>query len=164
MLQTVEYARAVFEAWQPVDGAGEVDSDVEARIARQNVFDRPTPPSYGAVIDESVLYRGVGGAKVMHEQLTHLADMSARPRISVQVMPSTVAVHPGLLGGFDIAGFADATPGIVYMESPAEGETTKNPATVARISITYDAVRDDALSVRASRDLILKVAEEKWTP
>jgi hypothetical protein len=100
----------------------------------------------------------------MHEQLTHLADMSARPRVSVQVLPADVGAHVGLLGGFDMAGFGDATPGMVYLESPGEGETTKNPATVARIGITYDALRDEALGVRASRDLIMKVAEERWKP
>lgn len=163
LLQIEDYARAVFEAWQAVDGAGNTEPDIEARVARQAVFDRPTPPSYGAVIDESVLYRCIGSPKIMHEQLTHLSDMSARPRISVQIVPAEVGAHAGLLGGFDIAGFGDASPGIVYLESPGEGETAKHPATVARIGITYDALRDEALSVRASRDLILKVAEERWT-
>jgi hypothetical protein len=162
LLQTEDYARAVFEAWRSVDGDGDTDTDVDARLARQAIFDRPSPPSFGAVIDESVLYRGIGGPKVMHDQLLHLADMSERPRVSVQIVPADVGAHVGLLGGFDIAGFADSTPSIVYLESPDEGETTKHPASVARIGITYDALRDEALGGRASRDLIRKVAEERW--
>ena len=162
LLQTEDYARAVFEAWRSVDGEGDTDTDVDARLARQAIFDRPSPPSFGAVIDESVLYRCIGGPKVMHDQLLHLADMSERPRVSVQIVPADVGAHVGLLGGFDIAGFADSTPSIVYLESPNEGETTKHPASVARIGITYDALRDEALGGRASRDLIRKVAEERW--
>ncbi len=164
LLQTEPYARAVFEAWQAVDGTATTETDVEARLARQAVLDRALPPSYGAVIDESVLYRAIGGPKVMHEQLLHVADMSERPRVSVQVLPAEVGAHVGLLGGFDMAGFGDASPGIVYLESPGEGETTKHPAAVARIGITYDALRDHALGVVASRDLIRKVAEERWKP
>jgi transcriptional regulator with XRE-family HTH domain len=164
LLQTEAYARAVFEAWQAVDGTENTEADIEARLARQAIFERPMPPSYGAVVDESVLYRGVGGPKAMHEQLLHVAEMSERPRISVQVLQVGVGAHVGLLGGFDMAGFGDASPGIVYLESPGEGETTKHPATVARIGITYDALRDHALGVTASRDLLRKVAEERWTP
>jgi transcriptional regulator with XRE-family HTH domain len=162
LLQSEAYARSVFEAWRAVDGDGDTETDVEARLARQAVFDRPAPPSFGAVIDESVLYRLIGEPKVMHEQLLHVAGMSERPRVSVQIIPADVGAHVGLLGGFDIAGFGDSSPGIVYLESPSQGETSKHPATVARIGITYDALRDDALGVRASRDLIRRVAEERW--
>jgi hypothetical protein len=163
LLQTADYARALFEAWRPVDGHRDVDVDVAARLARQDIFDRPAPPSFGAVVDESVLYRCIGGAKVMHDQLLHMADVSERPRITVQVLPADVGAHVGLLGAFAIAGFPDDTPGMVYMESPDEGEATKHPGSVARIAVTYDTLRDEALGARASRDLIRKVAEEKWT-
>jgi DNA-binding XRE family transcriptional regulator len=162
LLQTGDYARALFEAWRTVDGEGDTDADVTGRLARQAIFGQQSPPSFGAVVDESVLHRCIGGSKVMHDQLLHLADMSERPRITVQVLPAEVGAHVGLLGAFAIAGFADGTPGMVYLESPDEGETTKHAGTVAKIGITYDTLRDDALSARASRDLIAKVAEETW--
>lgn len=163
LLQTAEYARAIFGAWQSVDGEADIDELVAARLARQAIFDRPSPPSFGAVIDESVLYRSIGGPKVMHDQLLHLANMAERPRITVQVLPAEVGAHVGLLGAFVIAGFADETQGIVYFEAPDEGQTTRQPATVAKIIVTYDTLRDEALGGRVSRDLIRKVAEERWT-
>lgn len=163
LLQTADYARAVFEAWRTVDGDGDTDTDVTGRLARQEIFDRPSPPSFGAVIEESVLYRCIGGPKVMHDQLLHVAGMSERPRITVQVVPAEVGAHVGLLGSFITASFADGTPGMVYLETPVEGETSKNPGTVAKVALIYDALRDDALNARASRDLIMKVAEERWT-
>jgi transcriptional regulator with XRE-family HTH domain len=162
-LQTADYARALFDAWRAVDGNRDVERDVAARLARQDIFDRPAPPSFGVVIDESVLYRCVGGAKVMHDQLIHLADMSERPRVSVQVLPADVGAHVGLGGAFALASFGGDTPGMVYFESPDEGEVSKQPARLARMTVTYDALRDDALSARASRDRIREVAEEKWT-
>jgi hypothetical protein len=66
--------------------------------------------------------------------------MSERPRVTVEVLPSDVGAHVGLLGAFAIAGFPDDTPGIVYLDSPDAGETTKHPATVAKIDLTYDCV------------------------
>jgi hypothetical protein len=94
--------------------------------------------------------------------LLHLADMAERSRITVQVLPAEVGAHVGLLGAFAMAGFANGTPGMVYLESPDEGEATKRADTVAKIGITYDTLRDDALGARASRDLIRRVAEERW--
>jgi transcriptional regulator with XRE-family HTH domain len=162
LLQTADYARAVFDAWQAVDGYGDTDELVTARLARQAIFDRPAPPSFGAVIDETVLYRFIGGPKIMHDQLLRLAEVSEHPRVTVQVVPADLGAHVGLLSGFAIAGFDDDTPGIVYIESPDEGETSKHPNTVAKITLTYDTLRNEALGGRASRDLIVKVAEERW--
>lgn len=162
LLQTAEYARVLFDTWRAVDGTGDIEADVAARLARQDIFDRPAPPSFGAVIDESVLYRCIGSPKVMHDQLLHLAEMSERPRITVQVLPAGVGSHVGLLGGFATASFLDI-PGMIYLESPDEGTIIREPSRVERMMVTYDTLRDEALGARASRDLMRKVAEERWT-
>jgi transcriptional regulator with XRE-family HTH domain len=164
LLQTEGYIRAVHEAWRAVDGNPKIDADVAARLERQSILDRELPPSLGVVIDESVLYRPVGGATVMHDQLVHLLEMSERPRVSVQVLPSDVGAHVGLLGAFVILSFPDDGPGMVFFESPDHGETTRDTKRLARAAVTYDTLRDNALSARASRDLIRKVAHETWTP
>ena len=160
LLQTPEYARALFKAWQTTGDEDEVENLVTARIDRQRIFDRPKPPSFWAVIDEGVLRRRVGGAKVMQDQLVHLAEMTERPAIKVHVIPAEVGVHVGLLGAFAIAGFEGDAPGVVYFETPDEGQTTKDSATVAKIILTFDTLRSEALPRGASRDLIMKVAEE----
>jgi transcriptional regulator with XRE-family HTH domain len=162
LFQTADYARAIIEAWRGVDGDQMVDADVAARLERQSILDRPLPPSVGVVIDETVLYRGIGGAKVMHDQLLHLADASERSRVTIQVLPAEVAAHVGLMGAFIILSFPDA-PGMVYFESPDRGEITTIPRRLARLAVTWDVLRDEALGARASRDLFRKVAKDKWT-
>jgi Domain of unknown function (DUF5753) len=47
-----------------------------------------------------------------------------------------------------------------YFESPDEGQTTRDPGTVAKVSLTFETLRSEALPRGASRDLILKVAGE----
>jgi hypothetical protein len=160
LLQTPEYARALFKAWQNTGGEDEVENLVTARIDRQRIFNQPKPPSFWAVIDEGVLRRRIGGAKVMHDQLVRLAELADRPMIKVHVIPAEVGAHIGLLGAFAIAGFADDAPGTVYFESPDEGETANLSATVAKMIITFDTLRSEALPRGASRDLITRVAEE----
>ena len=66
----------------------------------------------------------------------------------------------GLLGAFAIAGFGGEVPGIVYFESPDEGQTSRDPAAVAKVILTFETLRSEALPRGASRDLILKVAGE----
>jgi hypothetical protein len=86
--------------------------------------------------------------------------MTERPAIKVHVIPAEVGAHVGLPGAFAIAGFEGDAPGVVYLETPDEGQTTKDSATVAKIILTFDTLRSEALPRGASRDLIMKVAEE----
>lgn len=133
LLQTPEYARALFLAWQGADSDDQLDQLVSARVERQVIFQRPSPPSLWAVLDEGVLRRSVGSPKVMHDQLMHLLAVSQRSTIRVQVVSADVGADVGLLGAFSLAAFENA-PGIVYLESPDQGQTTERPAVVAKIS------------------------------
>jgi transcriptional regulator with XRE-family HTH domain len=160
ILQTAEYARALFRAWRTDDDEDKVEQLVTARMDRQRIFDRPNPPAFWAVLDEGVLRRRIGGAKVMHDQLVHLADTGERASTKIHVIPAEAGAHVGLLGAFAIAGLAGDAPGIVYYESPDEGQTTREPATVAKIGLMFETLRSEALPRGASRDLILKVAGE----
>jgi hypothetical protein len=123
---------SLFKAWQTTEHEDEVDQLVTARLDRQRIFEQTRPPSLWAVIDEWVLRRRIGGPKVMHDQLVHLAEAAERPMIKVHVIPAEVGAHIGLLGAFAIADLAGDAPGIVYFESPDQGETTRDPATVAK--------------------------------
>jgi transcriptional regulator with XRE-family HTH domain len=162
LLQTRDYAKALFKAWRSADSEDELDRLVSARIERQAIFERPKPPSLWAVIDEGVLTRCIGSVQAMHDQLVHLVAASDRFKITIQVIPADVGAHVGLLGAFAIAGFESA-PSIVYMESPDVGHTTEKSSVVAKVSETFDMLRAEALPRAASRDLIRKMAEERWT-
>jgi transcriptional regulator with XRE-family HTH domain len=161
LLQTADYARAILAAG-PDTSEDELDELVSARLERQAIFDRPRPPTLWAMVDESVLHRLIGSTKIMHEQLLHLVDMSCRQSITIQVVPAGIGAHAGLLGGFAIA-TASSGPGTVYMESPDQGQTTELPTVVEKLTLTFGTLRADALPRGASRDLIRKVAEERWT-
>ena len=162
LIQTARYARIVLESWQAIDGNQQVEDDVAARLERQKILDRDLPPSVQVILDESVLYRDVGGAEVMHEQLQHLLALSERPRVTIRVLPSDADTLVGNLGALVILSFPDDATGMVYLETPDHGETTRNPRRVARNILTYETIQSEALSARASRDLIRKVADETW--
>ncbi|MGI8450133.1 MAG: helix-turn-helix domain-containing protein [Streptosporangiaceae bacterium] len=162
LLQTADYARAILAA-DPETTEAQLEELANARLERQTILDKPTPPTLWTVLDEAVLHRLIGSRKIMYDQLLALADASCRPNITVQIVPAEVGAHAGLLGGFAVASFDDAR-GTVYMESPDQGQTTDAPSVVRRLSLTFDTLRADALPRGASRDLIGKVAEERWAP
>jgi DNA-binding XRE family transcriptional regulator len=158
LLQTSDYARALFLA----AGADDAKADelVTARLARQAIFDKPESPYLWLVLDELVLHRLIGTPKVMADQLAHLADMSERSYISVQVVPASVGAHAGLACAFMI-GSLDGEPDLLLIEA-VEDQTLKDAEVVRKAAVAFDLVRGDASPRRASQDLILKVAEEKW--
>jgi len=63
LLQTADYARALYCAGILNTGDEAVDQLVDARLARQRILDRPDPPNLWVVLDESVLHRLIGTPK-----------------------------------------------------------------------------------------------------
>jgi hypothetical protein len=72
-------------------------------MERQAILDRADPPELLAVLDEAVLHRTVGSAKIRGDQLAHLGEMSRRPAVTIQIVPAEVGAHAGLLGGSSLA-------------------------------------------------------------
>jgi transcriptional regulator with XRE-family HTH domain len=162
LLQTAEYARALFLAAQTDTSDDAIGALVTARLERQGILDQVNPPDVVAVLDEAVLHRLVGSPQAMHDALVHVAEMSRRPYIVVQVVPSGNGANAGLAGAFDIA-TADGIADTLRMESIVD-QTTEKRSLVRKAAVAFDRVRGDALPRDASRDLILKVADERWKP
>ena len=135
---------------------------MSARLARQAVLERTRAPQLWCVLDEGVLlYRGIGGSKVMRSQLYRLADLAEHPKTLIPVIQADGA-HAGLLGHFVIVDL-DGKPPMVYLETAAEGQVTDSPSVAAHVALSFDRLRAEALPWGASRDLIRRVAEGKWT-
>ena len=160
LFQTVDYARAVLGK-RPHTTAEEVENLLAARLARQEILTREDPPLVYLVMDEAVLHRPVAAPDVMHAQLEHLADLAGWPNIGIQVVPYGAGGHIGLLGAFTIAEMADMSA-MVFLENAADGQTVEDNDRISQVVAHFDALRGEALPVGASRDLIVKVAEERW--
>jgi hypothetical protein len=112
------------------------------------------------VLDEAVLHRLISTPQVMHDALVHVAELSQRPYVVVQLVPTGNGANAGLAGAFDIAA-ADGMPETLRMEG-VEDQTTEKRSLVRKAAVAFDRVRGDALPRDASRDLVLKVADERW--
>ena len=161
LLQTADYARALFLAGQTDTSDEAIDALVAARIERQAILHRASPPDVLVVLDESVLHRLVGSPAVMHDQLVQVAEWSQRPYLSVQVVPASTGANAGLGGGISLASGDGSTPDVLYMDA-VEGQTTEKRSLVRQAAVVFDRVRGDGLSRGQSRDLITRLAEEIW--
>jgi transcriptional regulator with XRE-family HTH domain len=164
LLQTADYARELFRAWQTIEDPDMVERNVSLRMDRQQIFDRPNPLTLLAVIDETVLWRCIGNSEIMRTQLEYLIDMSTRPNISIHIVPASVGAHAGLLGAFILADFEGESGKVVYLETPDQGFISDAATLAAKILGSFERVRSEALPKGASRELIRRVVSERWTP
>jgi transcriptional regulator with XRE-family HTH domain len=162
LLQTEGYARAILRGAQADATDDEIDQQVAARLERQAILSGANPPHLWVVIDEGVLHRRIGDAKTMLDQLWHVVRAAERPKVSVQVVPFDAGERTGLLGAFTIAGL-DGGGNRLYLETATTGQLAEAPSAVSEAGLIFDTLRSEALPRVASRDLIVKVAEGKWT-
>ncbi|MFQ6193234.1 helix-turn-helix domain-containing protein [Streptomyces sp. NPDC000405] len=156
ILQTHEYAEAVFRSVRPGDSESRIKQSVEDRLRRREVFDGPNPPSFWVILHEAVLWSALGGADVMRRQLQHLLAVSEHPDITVQVLPFGSTPVRGT--PFILLRQQDATE-VLYAESYVRGQVHDSPEVVAEARATYERLRANALSLPDSLRLIQHVME-----
>ncbi|WP_308190154.1 DUF5753 domain-containing protein [Streptomyces aculeolatus] len=76
IVQTADYARAIFRAQKSRATEDQVEEMVTARMGRQTLLTSDRPPEFSAVLDEAVLRRPVGGNRVMRQQLDRLRELT----------------------------------------------------------------------------------------
>lgn len=149
LLQTAAYAAAVWRAGQVLDEDVDhvIERHVKARLARQRILDRTSPPELLVVVDEAALVRTVGGPKVMQEQLQHLIKMAARATVTMQVIPNSVGAHAAMIGGFMILDFEspEDDPSLVYIETATENLWLETPDKHRHYALIYSRVQALAL-------------------
>lgn len=154
LLQTEDYARTVFASGR----TGNVDDQVTARLDRQRILARETPPELWVVLDENALRRTVGSPAVMSAQLGRLVEAAETPSIVIQVIPYGAGAHPGF-GSFAAFSFAEGAD-VLHEDGLSRGQLIAEPDAVRAALRTYDLLRAAALSPSASIDMIATAVKE----
>jgi transcriptional regulator with XRE-family HTH domain len=154
LLQTEAYARAVIHSIEPKIDPKILDERVEARLRRQDVLLRESPPRYRALVDESVLRRRVGGPDVMAAQLGHILSLQHDAKITVQVIPSEVGTYPAQDSMFVLLDLPEPVSSIVFVEGLMHHQFLERPADLDRYREAVSDLRDRALSPRDSAECL----------
>ncbi|MDL4772883.1 MULTISPECIES: helix-turn-helix domain-containing protein [Thermomonosporaceae] len=154
LLQTPEYARAALTSGL-IDG---VEEALAKRLARQAaVFEKAKTPLISVVLNWVVLAQPVGGAEVMHGQLTRLLEISENPGVRLRVLERETGAHNGLDGSFKLLTVDDRD--IAFADAPEKGRLMLSAPDVQRFAVRYDRISDIAAPIGPSRDLVRRALE-----
>ncbi|MFD7081137.1 helix-turn-helix domain-containing protein [Streptomyces sp. NPDC002181] len=159
LLQTEEYARALFRTMRPAYTPDEMERMVSGRMARQSIFQRSPGPALSFVQEEVTLRRPIGGTMVLRRQLEHLLEVVQLPNIEFQVMPTDRDDHAGMEGLIELLKFADGSAvgradGVFY------GRPVSDPRQLRILELRYGIIRAQALTPRESRAFIEELLGE----
>ncbi|MFY0509671.1 helix-turn-helix domain-containing protein [Streptomyces anulatus] len=159
LLQTEEYARALYGERRPAYTEDDIERLVAARMARQVVFDRRPAPLLTFVQEESTLRRRTGGRMVLRRQLEHLLELSQLRHVEIQVMPMEAEEHAGLGGSHRILKLKDGKT-VGLNEVQLISGLISDPRQVQILEMRYNLIRSQALTPRLSREFIEKLLGE----
>jgi transcriptional regulator with XRE-family HTH domain len=162
LLQTPDYARAVFRGTRPELLEHEVDQLVQSRMRRQEILTRDDPPplTLWAIMDEAVLRRQIGGRETMHAQLRRLIAAAELPNVTLLVMPDSMGAHAGLTGPLAILQFETGTRPVVYVEAQAGNLYMEKDDDLRRCQQTMNHILAAAPGPEQSLALIRQAAKE----
>jgi len=160
-LQNEGYIRAITAARFPAAAEDFAERTVALRLARQQFLQRPGPPRYWVVMDETALRRPIGGPDVMREQIRHLIQAAGQPGITVQVIPFAAGWHPALYGMFNIFRFPEEQlPDIVYAETLTGSYYLSKPEESARYIEALDQICAQAASPDQTITILRDILKE----
>jgi transcriptional regulator with XRE-family HTH domain len=162
ILQTEDYARAVIQDYYDErPGSDRLRTLVDLRIRREDLFDADNRPSFQFMLDEAVIRRLVGGSSVMRNQLRRLIEVANKPNVTLEVIPFSAGLHPGMNGPFEIIEFADPSDSdIVFLESPRGDIVSDDPEETLKYREAFEGLAKAALGPRDSLGRIAKIADE----
>lgn len=156
LLQTEEYADAVFRSVRPSMDGDEIERSVQARLATQMLLTRKPACRMTFVLEEPVLGRKMGGQAVWEGQLRNLLKVSELHNLQLQIMPLARETHAGMDGPMTLLETPEHHT-IGYVEGQRGSYFLTEPDDISVVSHRYGTLRSQALDAEASRALIQRL-------
>ncbi|MFE9169426.1 helix-turn-helix domain-containing protein [Streptomyces kebangsaanensis] len=160
LLQTEDYARALFSCRVPQPPCNELELRVRHRMQRRVIIEGASPIPYEALIHEAALRIRVGGRAASRAQLARILELSEADRVTVRVIP------------FELDDFADVTAAMVYAggavprldtvvrDGPHGSLFIDSEAQLSVFRTLFRRVEAVSLEPQRSRDLIHRLAKD----
>lgn len=159
LVQTADYARAIFGVSPQMVPSDEIEKQVELRMARQDRLRGDRPPNYWLVLDEGVLRRPIGKREVMAKQLDQLAEFAQLPHVTLQILPFSAGAHMALAGPFVMWEFTE-TPKVVHVDNLLSGIYYERPVELRPYALAWDHVIAKAADPDQTVAIIRQVASD----
>lgn len=131
LLQTEDYARALIRRSHP---EAEAERRVALRMRRQRVLRRrPRPLNLWIVLNETALWRPIGGPATMGAQIRHIVELCGRPNVTVQIAPRDICAKVAGDGPLTLVRFPQqGLPDMVYLERSGDARYPVRRAEIER--------------------------------
>ncbi|MGW5691295.1 helix-turn-helix domain-containing protein [Streptomyces asiaticus] len=160
LLQTEEYARAVFGSRRPAFTEDELERRVAARRARQGIIEVPKARVvFNFVQCEATLRRPLGGKMVMRQQLERLLEAGQLRNVDLQILPLSREENTGVDGPFRLLRLKEGAT-VALSEGQLISRVIANPREAQMLDIRYGVIRAQALTPQESLMFIEKVLGE----
>jgi transcriptional regulator with XRE-family HTH domain len=162
ILQIEEYASAILRNFYDEKSSDErVAALVDLCTKRRDLLTSENAPEFSFVVDESVIRRLVGSPAMMNRQLRHLVNVTELPNVTIQIVPFTAGLHPGMKGPFEVVQFAD-TPdeSVVFVEEPRGDFISDNQRETQSYLEIFDHITEMALRPSDSADYLRRAEGE----
>ncbi|WLQ41727.1 helix-turn-helix transcriptional regulator [Streptomyces laculatispora] len=160
LLQTEDYARAVYAEALPVPTPAGLRRRLSHRLRRRDVLDRPDPPMCVFLIHEAALRMRYGGRKVAAGQLDHLLKESERDNVTVRVIPFSAGGFPNSGSSTHYVYGPVAQLDTVQTDTPSGSGFVDAEARLLTFRAVLDRTEGRSLDPQSSRDFIKEVAEQ----
>lgn len=159
LLQTEEYAKAVFSAAVPEPTPAELRRYLSFRMRRRDVLDGDEAPHGTFLVHEAAFLLAFGGAWVTRRQARYMLEASERENITLRIIP------------FSAGGFPNAGSSITYVSGPVRQLDTvhfdtpndvclvDDPAVLERYRTILDKIQDAALTTAKTQDFLLEITK-----
>jgi transcriptional regulator with XRE-family HTH domain len=160
LLQTEDYARAVFSHRVPALPQRDLELRAEHRLKRHRIIEGAQPTPYEAVVHEGALRIRVGDRPASRAQLTRILELSEADHVTVRVIP------------FDLDGFIDAGSAMMYVggsmpkldtvvrDAPHGSAFVDSEAQLGSFRTLFRRVEGASLDPERSRDFIHRLTKE----
>ncbi|EST24687.1 helix-turn-helix domain-containing protein [Streptomyces niveus] len=160
LLQTDDYARALFSVAIPRLPSDEIQARVDHRMRRQSVLDRESPPDCEVIVHEAALRMRPGGRAVARKQLEHLLEASERPTVMIRVIPFASEHFVDVTHTTLYAGGVVPQLDTVHIDSPFVGLFLNAAADLEAHRTQLDLAEQASLEPDESRSFIHHIARD----
>ncbi len=160
LLQTEDYARAVFSYRVPELPDNELDLRVLHRMRRKVIIEGSALLPYEAVIHEAALRIRVGDRAASRAQLGQILELSEADHITVRIIPFDLDGFAGAASAMGYAGGAVPRLDTVVRDAPHGAGFIDSEAQLGAFRTLFRKVEDVSLVPERSRDFIHRLAKE----
>ncbi|WP_073945862.1 helix-turn-helix domain-containing protein [Streptomyces kebangsaanensis] len=160
LLQTEDYARAVFSSRIPELPSEELELRVRHRMQRKVILEGPAPTPYEAVVHEAAFRIRVSGRSTARAQLARLMELAEADHITVRVIPFDLDDFGGTWNAMMLAGGAVPKLDTATRDAPHGTGFVDSEAQLGVFRTLFRRVEAASLDPERSRDFIHRLAKE----